>query len=472
MRNYRKDYKKNYRCFQWILFVILFIYPFCAFAASLTEEPLEVFTLEQTIKRALASNLNLQRSKEAVNEAAAVRNAQATNFLPTLTATYRYTHHNEAMTSPSFTTPDINITGPPAFTIPGMTIPGYIVQPQDEYAFVLTATQPLFTGFGLMNGYRLADLGLDAARINEKLTRLEIIYKAKEAFYLLLKARKILDVVEETVSQVSAHRDVAANFYEVGLIPLNDLLKSEVELANVKQELVSAENNLELARSNYNLVLHRPVNSPVEIVDIFSYMPFENNLDYCLAVANRNRLEVKIATLQVKMAKTEMRIAQKDYFPTVTLQSNYYQLGTDWDVHGGEGIMDTYSWDVVAEAQWNFWEWGRSYFQVKEKESRVKQAQLQLETLEDQILLEVKRSYLKTREAEKNIVTIKKAIHQAQENFRITQERYKEQMSTSTDVLDAQTLLSRTMTNYYNALYNLKLSKASLYKSMSVESIQ
>ncbi|MBW2181641.1 MAG: TolC family protein, partial [Deltaproteobacteria bacterium] len=51
-------------------------------------------------------------------------------------------------------------------------------------------------------------------------------------------------------------------------------------------------------------------------------------------MANRKRLEAKIATLQLKMAKAEMRIAQKDYLPTVTLQYNYYQLGTEWDVRG------------------------------------------------------------------------------------------------------------------------------------------
>jgi len=472
VREYFKGNKKNHQWIQWITLIIVFTNPLCVTAASLTEEPLEVFTLEQTIKKALSANLNYKKSQEVVEEATAIRNQQVTNFLPTLTATYQYTHHNEELRSQSFTTPDINITGPPSFTIPGMTIPGYIIQPEDEYAFVFTVTQPLFTGFGLINGYHLADLGLDAARINEKLSRLEIMYKAQEAFYLLLKAQKILEVVKETVDQVSAHKDDAANFYEVGLIPLNDLLKAQVELANAQQELVTAQNNLELTRSNFNLVLHRPVNSPVEIEDVFSYVPFENDLDYCLGVADKNRLEVKIATLQVKMAKTEMRIAQKDYFPTVTLQYNYYQLGTEWDVQGGEGILDTYAWDVVAKAQWNFWEWGRTYFQVKEKESRLKQAQLQLESLEDQIFMEVKRAYLKTREAEKNIVTIKKAISQARENYRITRERYKEQLSTSTDVIDAQALLSRTMTHYYNALYDLKLSKALLYKSMSVESIQ
>ena len=58
------------------------------------------------------------------------------------------------------------------------------------------------------------------------------------------------------------------------------------------------------------------------------------------------------------------------------------------------------------------------------------------------------------------------SIPTTKENFRINQERYEEQMNTSTDVLDARTLLSRTMTNYYTSLYDFKISKASLYKAM------
>ena len=60
-------------------------------------------------------------------------------------------------------------------------------------------------------------------------------------------------------------------------------------------------------------------------------------------------------------------------------------------------------------------------------------------------------------------------IEQAKESFRISEERYKEQMATSTDVLDARTLLSKTMTNYYNALYDFKISKAALYRAMGRE---
>ena len=64
---------------------------------------------------------------------------------------------------------------------------------------------------------------------------------------------------------------------------------------------------------------------------------------------------------------------------------------------------------------------------------------------------------------------MQQTIEQAEENFRINEERYREQMATSTDVLDARTLLSKTMTNYYNALYDFKIAKAALYLAMGQE---
>jgi len=65
--------------------------------------------------------------------------------------------------------------------------------------------------------------------------------------------------------------------------------------------------------------------------------------------------------------------------------------------------------------------------------------------------------------------TIETAIEQAQENVRINEERFKEQVATSTDVLTAQTLLARTMNSYYSALYDFKIAKASLYREMGQE---
>ena len=109
---------------------------------------------------------------------------------------------------------------------------------------------------------------------------------------------------------------------------------------------------------------------------------------------------------------------------------------------------------------------------MTEKRRRLSQAKYQQEEVLDQIRLEIKSTYLRTREAEENIRSVEKAIDQAKENFRINQERYKEQVATNTDVLIAQTLLTRTMTNYYNALYDFQLSKAALYRAMGQEVLE
>ena len=86
--------------------------------------------------------------------------------------------------------------------------------------------------------------------------------------------------------------------------------------------------------------------------------------------------------------------------------------------------------------------------------------------LVDSIGLEIKKAILELEEADKNIPTTKKAVEQAEENLRVSQERYKAQVTTSTEVLDAQTLLTEARRNYYGALYGHNLAKARLLRAI------
>lgn len=413
---------------------------------SFAQEPMQPFSLKQTIETAIKVNLELQSSQEETDAALAEKNARRTNFLPTLSSTYQYDRADDES-----------------------TFGNIVTEPKEAYTFVTSFKQPIFTGFSLIRQYNIAELSLELAKINEKLKRQDIILEAKNAYFQLLRTQKLHNIAEETVVQIRSQEEVAKNFYQVGMSPLNELLQAQVELANAKQELIVAKNNLESAEANFNTLLRRPINAPVLINDILDYSPFHETLDYCLSAAKNHRLEIKIADLELEIAKKELQLAKKDYYPSVDLKGNYYKRGTDWDVDGGDGIYDPDGWEITAAATWNFWEWGRTSYGVKGKRSRVSQAELQKNKRLDNIYLEVKNAYLRTQEAEKAIVAVEKAIEQAKENFRINQERYKEQVATSTDVLDAQTLLSRTMTNYYNALYAFKLAKADLFRSIGQE---
>jgi outer membrane protein len=434
-----KTNKINIRLFIFFALVLPFIVP--AFSAA--QEHVEVFTLEQTIEKAMKANLSLKISREEIQAAEAEKKAQRTHFFPTFSATYQCNRRDE-----------------------GASIGDFATTSKDEYSFISSVTQPIFTGFSILRQYDIANLGLDAAEIKEKLVRQDIILEAKTAYFMLLKAQKLRKIAEQTVIQINAQKNVAENFYQVGMSPLNDLLQAQVELANAKQELIVAKNNMENAESDFNTLLRRPINTPVAVEDILDYSPFKKDLDYCLAQADKNRLEIKIADLDVEIAEKELQLTKKDYYPSINLEGNYFRHGTEWDVNGGTGIFDPRGWNILAVAKWNFFEWGRTSYGVNEKKSRLSQSQFRKDEILDNIQQEVKKAFLRTQEAEKAIITVEKAIEQAKENFRINQERYKEQMATSTDVLDAQTLLSKTMTNYYNALYAYKISKAALYRAM------
>ena len=415
----------------------------------------EALSLVDTVELALKANLGIKRSQEEINAAEAVRHSSITKFLPTLGSSYNYTHRNEPRTSPSL--------------LSGKDI---VTSPEDQYTFTTTFTQPIFTGFGLINEYKLTELGLDRAEVSSKLTRQDVILDAKNAYFSVLKNQKLMEVAQQTVASIASQKEVSENFYKVGLSPLNDLLQSQVQLANAKQQLTTAQNNLEIARTRLNTVLRRPVNTPVLLVEEVDYATFQESLDDCLAQSQKNRLEIQVADLDIGIAEKQVKLTEKDYFPTVNLLGAYARTGDDWEAHGGEGISDSAGWNVQATATWEFWQWGRTGYGRKEKLARLAQSKYRKTELTDTINLEVKSAYLRTNEAEQNIITIEKAVEQAKENLRITEEQYKEQVATQTDVLVAQTLLTQTMTNYYNALYDFKIAKAVLMRAIGRESIE
>jgi outer membrane protein TolC len=439
------------------LFFYLTIGCFTLFpVASSGDDSAKALSLKETIDKALEANLGLKRSQEEVMAAQEIKKSRITQFLPTLSSSYDYLHRNKELTQ----------------ELTGLAGVDFVVRPDDEYTFVTSFTQPVFRGFSLINQYKIADLGLDAAEFGEKVVRQDVILDAKNAFYSVLKTQKLLGVAEQRVTQIAAQKDVAENFFEVGMSPLNDLLQAQASLANARQDFIVAKNNLEIAKSQFNIVLRRRVNAPVEIQDILDYAPFVHDIDYCLSTARENRLEITVTDLEVEIAEKEVKLARKDYYPSINLTGKYTRIGDEYNVDGGEGISDAASWDIRATAQWDFWEWGRTTFGIREKLHRLTQAQYRRSEILDNIDLEVKTAFLRTKEGEKNIITVEKAIEQAKENFRINQERFKEQVATTTDVLDAQTLLSDTMTNYFNALYDFKISKATLFRTMGQEMME
>jgi outer membrane protein len=425
--------------------------PFIAIAA----EPL---TLESSIEIALKNSIVLDIAREGVNAATAQKREALTGFLPKFNTSYSYTRLNEA--------PFSRFQGLPApyNGLNGMEVPAGT---QNNYNWTIEARQPLFTGGGLIANYQASSIGENAAQIEETAKKQDVVQEVKIAYYDILRAQKILETARQSVEMLTAHRDVAQNYFTVGMIPKNDLLHAEVELANGKQTLVKAQNAVEITKARFNTILKRKIFAPVEIVDVLKYQPFDKPFDECFDIAIKNRPELKIASLRAKQAGKLVNAARSEYFPTLSLVANYGRFGDNPSVSGSD-FKDAESWYVMGVASWTFWEWGKTKFRVDANSAKENQALGIQKELHDQIALEIKYASLVLQEAEKQIVVSQKVIEQAEENFRISEERYKERVATSTEVLEAQTLLTKAKSEYANALGDYNINLARLQRAMGV----
>jgi outer membrane protein TolC len=144
---------------------------------------------------------------------------------------------------------------------------------------------------------------------------------------------------------------------------------------------------------------------------------------------------------------------------------DYIKEGDEWDVSGSE-FHDSPRWQAMAVLSWTFWEWGKTDNAVREKLSVRKQLLMSKSNLVDGVSLEIRQAALELDTTEKNIPNTKKAVEQAEENLRVNQERYKAQVTTMTEVLDATTLLTQARVNYYTALIEHHVAKARLQRAM------
>ena len=336
---------------------------------------------------------------------------------------------------------------------------------KDNYNWAIQAKQPLFAGGGILANYQASKIGEDAAPLEQTAKYQDVVQDVKTAYFDILRAQKIQETARQSVEMLTAHHDVAQDYFKVGMIPKNDLLHAEVELANGKQSLIRAQNAVELAKARFNTILKQKIFTPVEVVDILTYHPLNQSFEECLTIAQQNRPELKISALRARQAGKLVNAARSEYFPTLNLVANYGRFGDNPSVSGSD-YQNAESWYVMGVASWNFWEWGKTRFRVDASRAKENQAIGTARELNDQVTLEIKNAYLILQETEKQIAVWQKVIEQAEENFRISEERYKERVATSTEVLDAQTLLTKAKSEYANALGDYNISYAKLQRAM------
>ncbi|RKY89875.1 hypothetical protein DRQ15_08605 [candidate division KSB1 bacterium] len=243
------------------------------------------------------------------------------------------------------------------------------------------------------------------------------------------------------------------------MVTENDLLRTKVALSNTKLGLIKARNGVRLAKvafcSKIGLSLEQPIRL-TEKLQIIDLLPI--NLEDAIRKALENRPEIKAMHNNIKIARTAVAISKAAYYPSIFLAANYSYRRPDRQYN--PKFYTT--WTISLVAQLNLFDWGQTAFQIEQAQSQLQQTEHAMKQLQDGIVLQITQTYLSLLEAKEKVETTKINIQQAQENYRVTNEKFKQGLVSNTELLDANTLLTQAKTEYINALADYRIAYANL----------
>ena len=413
----------------------------------------DYLTLDEAIGIALKNNPLLKAEDENVRGRGYERNISFANMLPSVDLSYGYQRQNRTPTMPVPLTSFVG--GQPVLTT--VDVPtGF----KDTYSFSLSATQPLFAGGALYNAYRISDNTYGASSLNRDQTVRDLKLGVIDGYYGLIQSRQTLDVAKSSQASIKSHLDVAGAFYGQGMIPKNDLLEAEVSYAQSQQNVIQAENATRISESNLNQLLGRDLSIPVQTDREIPMPGLETTLDDAIGTALKNRQEIRVTELQIDSAKKLVSIARAGYVPTLAASYTYTKFGEEPDIDFDE------SWTAGLGLSWNIFQGGATFYGVSRAIADRDRLTFFLQSQKNRVGLEVKNFYLNAQEASARVVVAGKAIAQAEENLRIQKDRFNLQVATTTDILDAQAMLTRAQMNYILARSDYARSRAALRAAM------
>ncbi len=316
---------------------------------------------------------------------------------------------------------------------------------------------PIFTSGRISHQISAAEASLQAAQQNELTTLQTIKMQVAQAYIAVLRAESALKVAQSHVDSLAAHAQDVNNLYTQGMVARNDVLFANVELANARQRTVQANNRLDIVRSNYNQLLDKPLSRTVTLVAEFPKMPAED-LTTLSNLALKHRSELAVLSQQIKSLEQQAISAKAGLLPQLAVNGGYQFQENRYQVFEG-------MWMVNVGMQWKLFDGSTRHNSdaITRQATALKE---QRDNLRSQITLQVRRAWLDVEETRKRIEVTQSAIAQAEENLKVTIDRYQQGLSTQTDVLKAEDLRTTTHDNFNNAHYDHSLAILRLQRSI------
>jgi outer membrane protein TolC len=255
-----------------------------------------------------------------------------------------------------------------------------------------------------------------------------------------------VQLVQENLNESRAREKDLGNLEKNGLLARNDLLKAQLQTANMELALLDAQNNLQLANMNMDLMLGLPDKTEIvpDSASILQPMPAKT-LDEVLQAAIQNRNDITALGLRKKASLVGEKTVRAEYMPSLAATGGYIAADIP------NFLTITNAVNVGLGVSYNLGSLWKTKAKIQQAEARTRQLAANEEILNDQVRLQVNQAYLNWLSSQKKIEVYAKAVDLAADAYRVIKNKYNNSLATTTDLLDADVAQLQARMNYTNA---------------------
>jgi len=355
--------------------------------------------------------------------------------------------------------PDFSFQGSASATrrrgVSGTTTPGTPAPSPSSTAWGtdLVLSQTIFQS-GLSEGIRAAKASAKASRLGLDDGRRAVVLTVAQTYYAALAARELVDVAGRTMQSSMQHVEQAQAQIAAGTAAQADLYPFEVELAQARLGVITAENQAQTAVTALKEVIGLPAETTLELAEALGRPPLEGTLPELLQAAYQDRPDVRQQLALIEAARLNVRIASIQRGPVldVTGDATY---GTGDSVTGGTA-------QVLAGVTFPIFDGGFTRARETSARAALDTAKQGLQQLQIAVGAEVEFSYLNAAEANNRIDAAETALRAAQVSLDAAETKYTEDVGTVIEVTDAEVNLRQAEADRVQAYYDFNTALAAL----------
>lgn len=393
-------------------------------------------TLDEAVKLGIQNSKALKLSQSKIDQAVSQYNQAKDRVLPTGNASFAY---DRAQIPANM----LSLGPKESFNLPSSA---------NAYLGIVSLNETILQGGKLKYAQQSTDLLTKVSKLDADKDKDDITYDVISSFYNLYKVLQSIKVVQQNLTTIDAQIHQAQRFFDQGLVTKNDVLRFQLQRANVQLNQIDLESNRKIINYDLDIMLGLPETTNINIDQINEANRQVGSLSSYIDSAMANRQEVRQLMLQSQVADINIKTVRANQLPTLAASLGGYYVDINANPLPKTGNYITPVTLGVTFA-WNFSSLWTNKNKVAEAKIQSEQVVINQGITADNIRNDVNRSYENYVEAQDKIKLLQTSIDQATENNTILESKYKSNIASATDRADAETLL-------YQAQINLELAKA------------